>query len=130
MVPQKWFNMLPGSILAGQNRRMMKQISLYAKSTKLDVIYMADPKPNMAADCCAEAAHAPHNRKVFVSAAPPISFNFVSFYTAKSELTLGASSQSEMQSGIPVRSQDRSWSPPPSLSHSAGARLKPRVICL
>ena len=92
---------------------------------------MADPKPNMAADCCADAAHAPHNRKVFVSAAPPISFNFVSFYTAKSVLAnSGASSQSEMQSGIPVRSQDRSWSPLPSLSHSAGARLKPRVICL
>ena len=50
---------------------------------------MADPKPNMAADCCADAAHAPHNRKVFVSAAPPISFNFVSFYTARASSLSG-----------------------------------------
>ena len=69
---------------------------------------MVVPKPNMAA---AAGAHALHNCKVFVSAAPPISFNFVSFYTAKGALELGAGPPSNpIQSGIPVRMQSLSRS--------------------
>ena len=82
---------------------------------------MEVPKPNMAA---AVGAHAHHNYKMFVSAAPPISFNFVSFYTAKGALELGPDL-------LPIQSNPVFlFACSPSLALSAGARLKPRVICL
>ena len=84
---------------------------------------MEVPKPNMAA---AVGAHAHHNYKMFVSAAPPISFNFVSFYTAKGALELGAGPPSNPIQSNPVFL----FACSPSLALSAGARLKPRVICL
>ena len=59
----------------------------------LDVVHVRVRKPNTAA--C--GAH--HKCKVFVSAAPPISFNFASFYNARPPPPL------PIQSGIPVRSQ-------------------------